>query len=131
MVRAQTELENARIQMDDTRIRAPVDGTIIRKQVELGTVISSPTRDVGGGSVLFTMANLDTVQIRTRIDETDIGQVTPGMPAFWTTLVLVVPVCAVTAWWFATVFERPFQRHRTWASLKAAACVRWERRDVT
>ena len=81
VVRAQTELENARIQMDDTRIRAPVDGTIISKQVELGTVISSPTRDVGGGTVLFTMANLDTVQIRTRIDETDIGQVTPGMPA--------------------------------------------------
>ncbi|HEU4928264.1 MAG TPA: efflux RND transporter periplasmic adaptor subunit [Candidatus Krumholzibacteria bacterium] len=81
VVRAQTDLENARIQMDDTRIRAPVDGTIISKQVELGTVISSPTRDVGGGSILFTMANLDTVQIRTRIDETDIGQVTPGMAA--------------------------------------------------
>ena len=81
VVRAQTELENARIQMDDTRIRAAVSGTVISKQVELGTVISSPTRDVGGGTVLFTMANLDTVQIRTRIDETDIGQVTPGMPA--------------------------------------------------
>ncbi len=81
VVRAQTDLENARIQMDDTRIRAPVNGTIISKQVELGTVISSPTRDVGGGTVLLTMANLDTVQIRTRIDETDIGQVAPGMAA--------------------------------------------------
>jgi HlyD family secretion protein len=81
VVRARTEVENARIQMDDTRIRASVDGTIISKNVELGTVISSPTRDVGGGTVLFTMANLDTVQIRTRIDETDIGKVTPGLAA--------------------------------------------------
>ncbi len=81
VVRAQTDLENARIQMDDTRIVAPVDGTIISKNVELGTVISSPTRDVGGGTVLFSMANLDTVQIRTRIDETDIGKVQPGLPA--------------------------------------------------
>lgn len=81
VVRARTDVENARIQMDDTRIRASVDGTIISKNVELGTVISSPTRDVGGGTVLFTMANLDTVQIRTRIDETDIGKVSPGMPA--------------------------------------------------
>jgi HlyD family secretion protein len=81
VVRARTDLENARIQMDDTRIRASVDGTIISKNVELGTVISSPTRDVGGGTVLFTMANLDTVQIRTRIDETDIGKVRPGLPA--------------------------------------------------
>ena len=81
VVRAQTELENARDQMDDTRIRAPVDGTIISKSVELGTVISSPTKDVGGGTILFRMANLDTVQIRTRIDETDIGKVTPGLEA--------------------------------------------------
>ena len=81
VVRAQTVLENARDQMDDTRIRAPVDGTIISKSVELGTVISSPTKDVGGGTILFRMANLDTVQIRTRIDETDIGKVTPGLEA--------------------------------------------------
>jgi HlyD family secretion protein len=81
VVRAQTELENARDQMDDTRIRAPVDGTIISKSVELGTVISSPTKDVGGGTILFRMANLDTVQIRTRIDETDIGKVQPGLEA--------------------------------------------------
>jgi peptidoglycan/LPS O-acetylase OafA/YrhL len=53
--------------------------------------------------------------------------VTPGMPAFWATLALAVPVSAATAWWFATVFELPFQRHRTWASLKAAAHVRWKR----
>ncbi len=81
VVRAQAALDIARDQMDDTRVRAPVDGTIITKDVELGTVISSPTRDVGGGSVLFTMANLDTVQIRTLVDETDIGKVRPGLPA--------------------------------------------------
>jgi HlyD family secretion protein len=49
--------------------------------VELGTVISSPTRDVGGGTVLLKMANLDTVQIRTLVDETDIGKVQPGQRA--------------------------------------------------
>src|SRR5206468_4030995 len=49
------------------------------KNVELGTVISSPTTDVGGGTVLFKMANLDTVQIRALVDETDIGKVQPGM----------------------------------------------------
>lgn len=81
VVRAQIDLEIARDQMDDTRIVASVEGVVIAKNVELGTVISSPTRDVGGGTVLFTMANLDTVQIRTRVDETDIGNVQPGLPA--------------------------------------------------
>jgi HlyD family secretion protein len=58
-----------------------VSGTIIAKNVELGTVISSPTKDVGGGTVLMRMANLDTVQIRTLVDETDIGKVQAGMEA--------------------------------------------------
>src|SRR2546422_3569251 len=47
LVRAQVDLDNARDQMSDTDLRAPVSGTIIQKNVELGTVISSPTRDVG------------------------------------------------------------------------------------
>jgi len=81
VVRAQTDLENARDRMADTRLRAPLAGTIIVKNVELGTVISSPTTDVGGGTVLFKMANLDTVQVRTLVDETDIGKVQPGLPA--------------------------------------------------
>ena len=81
VVRARTDLENARDRMDDTQVRAPVTGTIIQKNVELGTVISSPVSDVGGGTVLFKMANLDTVQIRTLVDETDVGKVQPGLPA--------------------------------------------------
>ncbi len=79
VIRAQSDLENARDRMNDTKLRAPLAGTIITKNVELGTVISSPTTDVGGGTVLFRMANLDTVQIRALVDETDIGKVQPGM----------------------------------------------------
>ena len=40
----------------------------------------------------------------------------PGMPAFWVTLAVAVPVAALTAWCFAAIFEIPFQRHRTWRS---------------
>jgi HlyD family secretion protein len=81
VIRAQSDLENARDRMNDTKLRAPLAGTIITKNVELGTVISSPTTDVGGGTVLFRMANLDTVQVRTLVDETDIGKVQPGLLA--------------------------------------------------
>lgn len=79
VVRARSDLENARDRMNDTKLRAPLAGTIIAKNVELGTVISSPTTDVGGGTVLFKMANLDTVQIRALVDETDIGKVQAGL----------------------------------------------------
>jgi len=81
VVSAQTELENARDQMEDTSVRSPIHGTILVKSAELGTVISSPTRDVGGGSVLFRMANLDTMQVRALVDETDIGKIQAGPEA--------------------------------------------------
>lgn len=79
VIRARSDLENSRDRMTDTKLRAPLAGTIIAKNVELGTVISSPTTDVGGGTVLFRMANLDTVQIRSLVDETDIAKVQPGL----------------------------------------------------
>src|SRR5439155_1534612 len=50
VIRAQSDLENSRDRMNDTKLRAPLAGTIITKNVELGTVISSPTTDVGGGT---------------------------------------------------------------------------------
>lgn len=81
VVSAQVEVENARIALDDTEIRAPVSGTVIEKPVEKGQVISSPTQDFAGGTLLLTMADLSAVQIRALVDETDIGKVQPGMPA--------------------------------------------------
>ena len=79
VVNAQVAVENARIRMEDTDVIAPISGTIISKTVERGQVISSPTSDVGGGTVLLKMADLDLVQVRTLVDETDIGKVKPGL----------------------------------------------------
>ena len=80
LVNARTNLQTAQDAMEDTQVRAPLKGTIIQKNVELGTVISSPTKDVGGGTVLLRMANLDTVQVSALVDETDVGKVQPGVP---------------------------------------------------
>jgi RND family efflux transporter MFP subunit len=80
LVNAQSNLQDAQIAWDQTRVTAPLNGTVIQKNVELGTVISSPTRDVGGGTVLFRMANLDTVQVQALVDETDIGKIQAGLP---------------------------------------------------
>lgn len=81
VVRAQVSVENARIAMEDTDVLAPITGTVIAKNVERGQVISSPTRDVGGGTVLLKMADLSLVQVRTLVDETDIGKIRQGLRA--------------------------------------------------
>lgn len=80
VVTGQVNVENARIALEDTSIRAPIAGTIIEKHVEVGNVISSPTQDVGGGTLLLKMADLDRVQVRSLVDETDIGKIRAGLP---------------------------------------------------
>jgi HlyD family secretion protein len=80
VVASQVALENAQITLEDCEVRAPVTGTILSKSVEPGTVIQSTTQAVSGGTTLMQMADLTNVQIRTRVDETDIGKVQPGMP---------------------------------------------------
>lgn len=79
LVRAERTLEDARIAFEDTEVRAASRGTILTRQVEVGTVIQSASSGVGGGAVLLTMANLETVQVRTLVDETDIGKIRPGL----------------------------------------------------
>ena len=81
VVRSQVAIENARDQLSDTRVTAPISGMIITKTVERGSVISSPTSSVGEGTILLTMADLNLVQVRTLVDETDIGKIQPGMTA--------------------------------------------------
>ena len=81
VVRAKVAVETAKDQLDDTNVLAPITGTIIEKDVERGQVISSPTKDVGGGTVLLKMADLGLVQVRTLVDETDIGKIQVGQPA--------------------------------------------------
>lgn len=81
LVRAQTNLELAELRLTDVTIRAPMAGTILEKQVEDGQVIQSATGNVSGGTTLFVMANLDDMRVRTLVDETDMGPLTPGMVA--------------------------------------------------
>ncbi|HTK48178.1 MAG TPA: efflux RND transporter periplasmic adaptor subunit [Gemmatimonadaceae bacterium] len=81
LVAARTTLDINKQRLEDATVRAPVAGTIIEKDVALGTVITSATGAFGGGTTLLKMADLGQVRIRALFNETDIGQVNPGQPA--------------------------------------------------
>jgi HlyD family secretion protein len=78
-VKAETNFELSELQLEDVTIRAPMKGTIIQKNVEEGQVIQSASGNVSGGTTLFIMANLEEMQVRTLVDETDMGELRPGM----------------------------------------------------
>jgi HlyD family secretion protein len=78
---AKTNLELASVALEDVTIRAPIEGTVITKNVSLGQVISSAINSPSGGTILLTMANLKSVVDSTLVNESDIGNVHPGQTA--------------------------------------------------
>jgi HlyD family secretion protein len=80
LVKAQTNLDLARERRNDVTVNAPITGTVVEKAVEEGQIITS-AKEVTGGTVMLRMADLNEVQVRTLVDETDIGEIKPGLPA--------------------------------------------------
>jgi HlyD family secretion protein len=81
LVKARVNLELARERLSDVTIRAPTNGIIISKSVEEGSIIQSASQNISGGSIIFTMADLAEMQVRTLVDETDLGKIQPGQQA--------------------------------------------------
>ena len=80
LVRAEASLELATDRMNDVVVRAPISGTVVERDIEEGQIVTS-TREVTGGTLLMRMADLAEVQVRTMVDETDIGSIEAGLPA--------------------------------------------------
>lgn len=81
LVKARAALSSAEERLRDTRIVSPIAGTILTKNVELGQIISSGVSNVGGGTLIATIANMDSVYVETNVDEVDIGRVQVGQHA--------------------------------------------------
>jgi HlyD family secretion protein len=84
LVKARTNLQLAQLRLEDVTIRAPMAGTILERNVEEGQVIQSSGQNVSSGTTLMVMANLDMVQVRTLVNEGDLGEIMEGMTTYVT-----------------------------------------------
>jgi HlyD family secretion protein len=74
-------LEEARVNLSRTDIRAPLDGVVIRRDVEEGQTVAASLQ----APTLFTLAqDLARMQIETYVDEADIGRLRVGQAALFT-----------------------------------------------
>jgi len=80
VVRTQKALDTAAERLSETTVRSPITGTVIARSVEVGQVISSAVSQVSGGTLLLTLADLGEVQVRSLVDEVDIGRISAGLP---------------------------------------------------
>ena len=81
LVRARTNLDNARERLSQTVIKSPIDGIVLLKNVEKGQIIASGISAVSGGTTIATLADMTKAYIRASVDEVDIGQINVGQDA--------------------------------------------------
>lgn len=74
-------LAQAKVDLDRTAIRSPVNGTVIQKTVEAGQTVAASLQ----APELFVIAeDLTDMQVETSIDESEIGRVRVGQKATFT-----------------------------------------------
>ncbi|MBI5587503.1 MAG: efflux RND transporter periplasmic adaptor subunit [Deltaproteobacteria bacterium] len=75
VLQATEAYKEAKERLSDTQIRAPFTGTILKKYVDVGQVISSTLSSASEGTPLFSMANLDNIYVSAQVDEVDISKI--------------------------------------------------------
>ncbi len=78
---SEAELELAQVNLDHCRITAPVNGTVISRNVDVGQTVAASLQ----APTLFTIAqDLTKMQVDTNVSEADIGRVAVGQDATFT-----------------------------------------------
>jgi RND family efflux transporter MFP subunit len=76
------EEQVARVNLENTRVRAPFDGTVLRKDAEVGEYVAPSS--AGGGltrTAIVTMADLATLEVEVDVNEAYIAQIRNTQPA--------------------------------------------------
>ena len=79
--RLEAQLELARIDLERTRIRSPIDGVIVGRNVNEGQTLASTLE---ARTLFVVAADLRSMEVYARVDESDISQIAPGQPAQFT-----------------------------------------------
>jgi HlyD family secretion protein len=74
-------LRQVEVDLDRAEIKAPIDGVVIRRDVDVGQTVAASLQ----APVLFTIAqDLRQVEIHVAVDEADVGRIRPGQEAQFT-----------------------------------------------
>ena len=78
---AQAALQQAQLDLEHTYIKAPVDGIVVARQVDVGQTVAASLQ----APTLFQIAqDLTNMQVDTNVSEADVGRVQVGQPATFT-----------------------------------------------
>jgi HlyD family secretion protein len=83
---AQGVLDYAQVQLDNTEIKAPIDGTVLERNVEKGEFVTTGfVGDKGAKGYVVSMANLKDLQVELDINQNDFAKLGRQQPGIITT----------------------------------------------
>jgi HlyD family secretion protein len=85
VAQAQAAAERAVEELANSTIKAPIKGTVLTRDVEIGSPVSSILNLGANATLVMTLGDIGQVFVRGKVDEADIGYVRLGMPARITT----------------------------------------------
>ena len=80
VMQAKAQLRTARTNLGKTVIRAPMDGVVVNKNVEIGQTVAASFQTPN----LLDIGDLSVMQVEVSIDEADVGQTAVGQTAEFT-----------------------------------------------
>lgn len=81
VLQAGAALDNAEADLSYATIRAPIDGVVLSRDVEIGDAVSSILVLGSQATLVMTLGDMHQVYIKGKVDESDIGQVRVGQSA--------------------------------------------------
>jgi len=85
VAQARAALESAEEELANATIKAPIRATVLTRDVEIGSPVSSILNLGANGTLVFTLGDIERVFVRGKVDEADIGRVRIGQQASITT----------------------------------------------
>lgn len=81
VVQAEAALDRARENLRYATISSPIDGTVLKRHVEVGDAVSSILQLGSQATLVLTLGDMSEVFVEGRVDENDIGKVFVGQAA--------------------------------------------------
>jgi HlyD family secretion protein len=81
VAQAEAAADRAAEDLSNATIRAPIAGTVLTRDVEVGSPVSSILNLGANATLVMTIGDIDQVFVRGKVDEADIGRVRLGQPA--------------------------------------------------
>ena len=85
VAQAQAAVERAEEELANATIKAPIRATVLTRDVEIGSPVSSILNLGANATLVMTLGDIDSVFVRGKVDEADIGRVQLGQRARITT----------------------------------------------